>query len=399
MKNTRWLIVVMFGLILLAPAAQMVLRLVPEPELTGFTSRAELFPLNWRNWSTGKFQARFDLWLRENIGFRAVGIRTDSQINFSLFNESAIKTADVPVIGRDGFLYARAYIDAYNRRKGSPLRSAANFAADIRRLQDILLKRGKAFVMVISPSKAEIYPENIPSRFLSPSTRMRESDYQLLLPALQKEGVRFVDGHAIFLERKCREKWLLFPPGGIHWQEYGAWHVLDRVLTELETQLNRSLVRPTCDTILSDITAPEKGEADIAAVLNVWKPPQWPQILPRPRFSQSTEKNAFRPDFLLVGDSFVFGLINLINSQRICRNMDMYYYFSTLYQYPSGIVKKLNKSKIDWEDDVFSKDAVVLEINEILLDSKSWGFVKNALEYLDKGTRTDLLKGSRPDGH
>jgi len=361
----------------------MVFRLVPEPKLVGFTTRVKLLPLNWKTWSTGEYQLRCERWLQEQIGFRSAGIRTDSQINYSLFRESAIKTADVPVIGKDCYLYSRIYLDEYNRRKISQLKSPGEYARDLRRLQDGLWKRGKAFVLLIAPSKAEICPEYIPARFLAPSTRGRQSDYQRLLPALQKEGIRMVDGHAVFMEQKVREPWLLFPPGGIHWQEYGAWQILDRLTRELESQMRRPLAKIACEDIPSGGVEWSKGEADLAAVLNTWAQPQWSQHLPRPRFRLKEDADACCPSLLMVGDSFMFGLINLVNHYKTARKMDFYYYYGTLYSYPSGKIEKLDKGRVNWNQDVFARDAVIIEMNEILLDSKAWGFVEDALKHMD----------------
>ncbi len=379
------LIIGLFGVILAAPVLQMKWRLVPEPKLVGFTSGSGLRPLTWHTWTSGAYQKRFDRWLQESIGFRAAGIRTDSQINLTLFNESAIKTADRPIVGKEGILYAQAYLEEYNRRNGSQAASAAEFARDLRRLQDGLQKRGKAFVFVIAPSKAEVYPEFIPSRFLSPTTRANKSAYQQLLPFLRKEGVHLVDGHSLFLEQKLREPWLLFPPGGIHWQAYGAWQVLERMTGELESQLGRPLARISCEGVAADAVSWRQGEADLAAVMNVWVPPRWSLRVPRPKLHADPGVAALRPSLLLVGDSFAEGLTALMNGYGTTDLLDYYYYFSKHRSYPSGKVMPLEKAKIDWERDVFGKDAVVIELNEILLNSKAWGFVEEALKHLDEG--------------
>ena len=382
MKKIRPYLVALFGLLLLAPGCQMIWHVFPQPKLIGFTSGADRLPLTWRNWSKGRFQSAFDTWLGQSIGLRAVGIKTDCQINYSVFRESAIKTADVPILGRNGYVYARCYVDAYARRRAWSFRDVDEYAKDLRRLQDELEKRGKAFIFMIAPSKAEIYPENIPARYLSPSTQDRRSDYQRLLPALEREGVRVIDGHALFLEWKEQDQWLLFPPGGIHWQQYAAWRIYDLMTEELESQLDRPLARVVCNGIAEDGTDWSRGEADVTRVMNIWTSPQWPQRLPRPRLSASQDPDATYPNLLLIGDSFMKGLLEIPERYKTYSRMDYYYYFGTHYAFPSGKIRHAKDEAHDWREDILSRDAVIIESNEILLDSKAWGFLEVALDAL-----------------
>ena len=88
---------------------------------------------------------------------------------------------------------------------------------------------------------------------------------------------------------------------------------------------------------------------------------------------------------MLVGDSFMFGLIDLMNRCGTVGPTDFYYYFGTRYRYPAGGVRENIRNKIDWEQDILSRDAVIVEINEIMLDSMAWGFVKEAQEHMGDG--------------
>lgn len=396
MPTARPTAIALFCLILAAPPAQMLLNFTSEPELTGVTSNAALPSFSWQQVSRGAFQTAFETWLNQHMGFRAHAIKTDSQINLELFRESSIKTADVPIVGHENFIYARIYIDDLNGRRYVQPIAPETIARRLRRLQEALRERGKAFVFVIGPSKATLYPEYIPRRFLVDSAPTNASYYARMVAALSAEGVRTVDAHALFVEQKRQSPWLLFPPGGIHWLAYGAAFAAERMTQELEQQTGRPMTHVRSETVYAAAPSPGAGETDIALLLNTWTLPPWNVAVPHPRFRSSSEGNVYRPRVLMVGDSFAFGLIDLMDRFKVYGGLDLYYYYSSHYRYPGPVISKLNKPDLDWEREFLSRDAVIIEINEVQLDSAAWGFVDDALRHLDT---TPLDHAAERSGH
>ncbi len=398
MPKTRHLAITLFCLLLALPAVQMLVKVVPEPTLTGVVSDAKRPPFEWRGVSRGDFQTGFETWLNQHMGLRAYAIRTDAQINLSCFRESSIKTADVPIVGRRNFVYARVYIDGFNRRRSTGLTAPEAFAQKLRRLQDGLRRHGKAFVFVIAPSKAEIYPEYIPPRFLDASPPCDDDSYLRLIAALRREGVWTVDGHAQFMKHKRGEPWLLFAPGGIHWLAYGAAFVLEDLTRALEAQTGHPMVHLECESIAAASAPESDDDVDIARLLNTWELPRWDVQVPRPRYRARAVNDVRRPHLLVVGDSFAFGLIDLMKRYDVLEGLDLYYYYSVHYRYPGGASSPLNKDGLEWEREVSSVDAVILEINEVQLDSAAWGFVDDAIKRLDAFPTGAPAGRSNPDG-
>ena len=58
---------------------------------------------------------RIETWLKQNIGFRGTFVKTDNQINFSLFNEFSRSHPRKIILGKDKQLFEEPYIDAFNR--------------------------------------------------------------------------------------------------------------------------------------------------------------------------------------------------------------------------------------------------------------------------------------------
>ena len=76
-----------FVLLLLLPTAQMTFkpfRLVP---LNGAEIRPERPAFSWHSFISGEFQKQFDDWFSTVLGFRGHLVRSDNQLNFSLFRE------------------------------------------------------------------------------------------------------------------------------------------------------------------------------------------------------------------------------------------------------------------------------------------------------------------------
>ena len=387
MSRSNTITLTLFCLLLAVPPLQMILRVFPEETLAGVSADATLPAFSWRDFSAGRFQSGFEAWLGQHMGFRSLAIKTDCQINLSWFRESGIKNADVPIVGRENVLYTRIYVDAFNRCRTLQGFDPEPLARRLRALQDGLRSRGKAFVFLISPSKAEIYPEYIPARFLERPSSVLTNRYAALSDALRRHGVNTVDGHALFAERKAQTSWLLFPPGGIHWLPYSAAFAVERVTQELERQFGRPMVHLTRDNVMA-AEADMGGEStDVAALLNTWVPPRWKTAIPDACFSAKSEPGVFRPDVVMVGDSFACGFITLMQRYNVHSSLDLYYYYSRLQRYPGNATVTIDRNGIDWERDIFGKDAVIVEVNEVQLDSDAWGFVEDALRHL-AGTPT-----------
>ena len=138
------------------------------------------------------------------------------------------------LIGPHLSLIEPAYLEEYClvRHEADELRP---FVQDLRRFQDFCASQGTAFVLVITPSKATLYPENMPAGWLRryhPGPR----DYDHLLPLLRERGIHYVDGHRLTTELKARPPVPVFPIGGIHWGDPTALATTNAALGVLAGQ-------------------------------------------------------------------------------------------------------------------------------------------------------------------
>ncbi len=382
MRVTRLLLIGAFLLLLALPGLQMRYRFIPEVALHGALAEPARPSLALGAWWQGELQWQTEAWLDDRIGFRGHAVRTDNQIGLSVFREASSGARDTPVLGRRMMVYEDSYITAYDGITSHGDRKLRKLARRLRKLQDGLARHGVAFVFLISPSKASIYPEYLPHGFVHPEDQRLPNDYQRMLPMLRREGVHVVDGHVILAEEKARSPHALFPPGGVHWNRYGASVVLRRAWQSLGRQLGRPLVDLQCRAVLEDDEPTQRDqETDGADLLNAWHVGHADWRFPRPDLFTD---GALRPRLVVVGDSFWWVPHALVAEHEMASRYDFFYYFNdpergryggnrAMAAQPAGLYPGMS-----WEY-VFSADAIIVAANEATVGAAGWGFVEAAL--------------------
>ncbi|MDA0990768.1 MAG: hypothetical protein O3A51_08460, partial [Verrucomicrobia bacterium] len=302
--------------------------------------------------------------------------------------------------GKDLWLYETEYVKFYRKPRGIRERDRQKFVTDLKALQDELDARGIVFALVISPSKPEIIPDYLPENIIAErAASQRRSAYDELVPELEAFGVRFFDGRAFFLQLKRDNISPLFARGGTHWTYYAAFLFCQHILQEIQPTLPDNLIVPELGEL--DWQLPQGSDKDLAAMLNLITFNPLTDELPYPTAIISPLPITERPDVLMVGDSFSYTLLDALNTSRSVGKLDLLYYFKRYFDYPEADLDgpvmphvdfqgaKIDRSDIDWDHLLLSRQIVLLEINEILLKSRSWGFVQGALEYLRSDTVTD----------
>lgn len=381
MKKFLLAAAILFSLFLGLPLFQMWTGFPPDYPLQGVETPSTRPETSLSAWWAGSMQAEFDTWLNQRIGLRGLFVRTANQINHSLFGELSKNLGTPVLMGRDGFLFEKAYVDAYQVNGMRPESELENVSSSTRRLQDRLAVDGIAFLLVIAPSKAEIYSEYLPAGTDVKGRSGRRSNYQNMAAHLRKDGVNLVDAHALFLEWKREpDVPLLFAKGGTHWNQYGAARVVSRIMEELRELTGKDL--PTLQVVgaMTNRTIVD-ADNDLGELVNLWsgRPLAGPQIHP----VLETHVGTHSPDILFVGDSYVFTLTNLMDREKLYRKRDTYYYYNRHYFYPVAPNVELDKRQLDLLEEISGRDAIVVEVGEYWLPRIGFGFVRDLLKAYD----------------
>ena len=373
----------LFVLLLLLPTIHSLTGWPEDLPLQGVENEVPAPNLGWRAWWQGTLQPEIDAWLNRHIGLRGRWVRAANQINYSLFRELPGGEGTKVVLGREGFLFEKVYVDTYRRAGQSPDAKLREASAAVRRLQDRLAADGIAFLLVIAPSKAEIYPEYLPKEADVAGRPLRRSNYENMIGVLRQDGVNLVDAHQLCLEWK-REAGtpLLFAHSGTHWNHYGAARVIEQITSRLRELTGKDL--PAMPVIGSKtnqlIMGPDNDLGDLA---NLWSRRQLagPQIHP----VRERQPGTHRPDILFVCDSFGTKLTDLMTRGKLYRQQDTYYYNKRHLFWPRPRPSRLEQDppKQDLLLELQGRDAVVIVEVEYFLPGIGFGFVEELLQAYD----------------
>jgi hypothetical protein len=362
---------------------QTYLRPFPDMILSGAEKKTRPEITSIRDVITGKFQDKVEKWLKQNIGFRGTFVKTDNQINYSVFNEFSRSHPRKIILGKNKYLYEEPYIDVYNRVVISPERVLFDKAVALKKLQDGLKRRNVQFLAIITPSKATVYPEYIPEKYILRDNLGKKDNYDIILPLLARHGVNVLDGRAYFLDLKKQGVTDLFTTSGTHWSLYGAYLYTSGLISRMERLLGRRLARiETIRTVTS--REPIDLDKDVARLGNILFTRSLFTNYKYPVTRPDLKNNAYRPNILLVGSSFCWNILYYLDMNSTCSRMNFFYYFNTDYTYPGKNPSPVDRNTINWERDVLSRDIVIVEFNESQINEAGFGFIELAERSLNR---------------
>jgi len=386
--------------LLALPFLQKTTHLFPRVVLTGSETAVEKPNWSLRSWFSGEAARQFEAYFAKKIGFRGLFVKALNQFNFSVFGEITGNKGTAVLLGKDHWLYEKEYVRHYTDRVGMDPLAMVEFVDALKRLQDGLARHGIAFLLVISPSKAEVYPEFLPDGVSAPShSTPAKNAYEITVPQLSLRGIHHMDAFDLFQQWKPRSE-PLYARTGTHWNYYGATLIVREALRRLARTSGVPIPLPEIASV--NYAQPVGTDEDLELLLNLlWVVPRGKRQTPYPVVETDAVPMNERRDFLLVGDSFSFTLVDALNISRVARTVDLFYYFKRLYSYageddpefPRSHVDAdagpIDYTNLDWQRFLFSKDVVILEMNQILIPERGWGFIDAALQALDAASANE----------
>lgn len=406
MRILTRLFAVIYVATLWLPTLQHAFHILPNVPLYGSEQKPDKPTISVRSWFSGKFQQKYDPWFNYRLGLRPYLVRTYNQIDFALFNMVPKQAGSQVVIGKNGMLYEYVYVEHYNRPGKAGDQMLGKIAQRTRRLQDALQQRGIAMLIVIAPSKVELYPENVPDGMLVPGREDRKTSYDSIVPLLDQYGVNYIDGPRLFKEWKNDYPYPLFPLTGVHWNYLGAARITELIMQDLERLTGKKLPQIEIEDVKVDDQI-RGTDNDLGELLNVWtcgellnlwtfKKDAGPQY--HPVIRRLADESTYVPDILFVGDSFVHTLNELMDEHMLYRQRDTLYYHKRRFTPESPKGAPYNRDLFDMKKDLLGRDALVLEINEYWMPDIGFGFVKDALAFFGKQDAGDDDKAEDAGG-
>ncbi len=366
------------GLLVFWRGSNQWLTLGGGSALSAPAPRFDLAPL-----SSGGTARQCEVWYNERFGLRNLAVRTDNQIYMTPFGEAPHRTEGTTVVVEPGaWLFEQHYIEhgiTASKRPQAGLRAAVR---GIRVAQEKLKKLGIPLLLVIAPSKAEVYSERISPVHLGGRTPKDVlTSFERARPILQQEGVLFYDGPTRFAEWKKAGRQYLFASTGAH-RSYDAtqegWDGLRKLLPP-------SMSHPIPEWTLRSrgLAHPQRYDRDLLALLHLLNELRPVPMVPFPDIvPQTTVPPNQLPRILWVHDSFGHMLIQQLYDGNAARPSEGLYYFASAYRLPERTRLDIDIAKIRWPEFLKQYDAIVVVWTETAFDLDTWGFFRTLNEQL-----------------
>ncbi len=373
MRYIKQLTITLFFIILILPLLQMYGNIFERVKLTGATVLPKKPEFTFVTYSNGTFQKEIKDWLDYYIGFKGYAVKTENQLNFSLFHDISSKSKSKIILGKDGYLFEKNYIDDVNNLTYVSDVQLEHIAKKIKTFQNILAKKDIDTLLLLSPSKASLYKKNIPQKYIDVRQKQVETNHKRLLPYLDKHNVVYVNSHKILKDKKAQTGHETFAKGGTHWNYYGVCIVASEMVNKLELISNKNYTNVDCSNVFFDDV--QYGyNRDLLDLINIWQDDVFNTSTPYVRVTPANDKKTIQPNVLFVGDSFLWQLTTMLRQAGVYTNEDLYYYFNTKYTQPGNVITDVDRTNFDIQHEVYTKDVVIIEGTETAIGDLGLGF-------------------------
>lgn len=274
-------------LILVVPFAGTAIQAVfgdsilKESELSGVSAVPEKPQISWNAVLSGEYQEEAEEYFTYHLFSRRSQTRLYNQLLYSLFNST--DNQDM-LVGRENYIYEKPYADAYLWEM--PAWQETELRENIQKmvlLADRLAERGIPLVVRMSPSKAEVYPEYLPSSYdrfvdMKQSGEYGSSWYDVFVDEIKKTNLPYYDAHELLNVMKAAGE-VVFTKGGTHWSLAPMKEYVNGLNALMEPLLQNNLGR-----MVEESKTVKFGDMGISSDSDIWQicwncfsaPPQYP---------------------------------------------------------------------------------------------------------------------------
>ena len=369
--NRKWVfIIIAYALLLLGIGGQV---LITTENLQGEVAVEENVFSAEGFWN-GTWQAAFEDSFSNELKIREWLIPVRNQVMYSVFNKSPNKNI---VIGKDRNLYEEEYV-CFESQIYAPM-TAENVNVLVEKLDTIdkaLDAKNKHLFIFITPSKAEIYREDVPDKFnMIAPTEQQESTYSLFINALNQTDIAYYDSTEDVRAMKDNVEFRVFPKTGTHWSRVTGNMCAVRLADAMEEQLAINL--PEITVSYQECEEPLHPDTDIFNSLNLLEKAEGPFYEPIVKVVDSDREEL---TILARGGSFMGQSLSCLTNNNFFENN--YYLENTVVRRSedsyAGTFNSYDELPIG--EMIEKSDIIFLEVNEEAVNRMSFGFIDYLLD-------------------
>lgn len=371
MKSKIFFIGCCFVLMCMGVSGQLLMQ---NGNLQGETVTEERVGISFENIWSGRWQTEYEEYFADNLKIREWLIPVRNQIMYSVFKTSPNNNI---VIGKNQNLYEEEYVCFETQIYQAMAAEEVDELVDkLKKIDTALKKKGKSFFIFITPSKAEIYYEDVPENYLliAPDTK-NESTYSLFIKALSESSIAYYDSTPEVRRLKEISEFHVFPRTGTHWSCLTAAICAEKLADSMEEQLSINL--PECMVEYEQCEEPVFPDTDIYDVLNLWEKPDEAFYKP---IVEITDEDKGEYTILARGGSFMGASLNRMIQENYFSKS--YYIENTFAVCPEGTYSGNFDSYdiLPVREMIEDSDIIFLEVNEEAIPRMSFGFIDYILD-------------------
>ena len=346
-----------------------VRRALASPRLHDIAEPLRRPLLRPTTWWGGEFQRVFEPWFGSLIEPRGWIVQLTNQVYYTVFAMSYMENRQI-IVGRDRYLYELENLEEYCWSADHDAGGAsAPLVAKLSELHHALARRDRLLLFLLTPSKAVTMPEFLPVGLCSrPPAPDRERER--FVASLRQAGIVTIDGPELVQAMKAHDPLPPFPRGGTHWSRLAGARVSAR-LVEAITRLSRRDVGELVIDPPRWNTPPTGSDADLARVLNLWRPPvDYPTGSASRRCRATAAGRNTR--LIAVGGSFLDQILDPIAACALFGRVDSYFYYDLLrFDWMVRRPYRVDRAAIKWRDELDQPTVFLVELNERLLGQEA----------------------------
>lgn len=363
---------VICGVLMLLSAVPPSLQIIPELKLYGVQKIVEKPSMRLSDFYNRSYQTQYEHWLEQHLPLRSYYIRFYSQFKYSLFNKSSL---DYVVIGKDNYLFEINFITSYLKLPPSlPLdrKKIEEKVKILKDIQDYFTKRGKLFVLIITPNKAALYPEYIPEKFSRENEHL-PGDYDNFIYYCTQYNIHAIDMYRLLYNYKQKHHYELFPKGGIHWNSLAITLACQELLSQIQHIYGVDIPQIKIEKIIYS-QSPYSDDYDIIKLMGLFKN-FYEYNHPVPIITIN-KKYSRKYNVSMQGGSFLWGICDFLTSNKVFETINNYFYIIWKQVWPAREQQLFkNKNEIDYHT-VLNSDIFIIEANQEYIYNMGSGFVE-----------------------
>ena len=364
----KQLVLALMVVSLFIPMVQKQFRLVNEKPLKGFFDIAAFPEFTLQSWNAGAYQPQMEKAINENAGFHDWLVKLQCQINYSIFNISKFQTV---IVGKDGYLYDKAYIDGYT---GKDFIGKERIALQVEKAEVVareLKKKNITLLFALAPGKASYFPEHIPDALKQQQPAADSTNYQCYARLLQLSELNYIDLRSYFTSQKSKSKYPVYSQTGVHWGQYACFVAIDTIAKRLEELNHTRLNKPSINSIeLRDtLIRTDNDEGDLMNVFS--ELPHYKMGYLTYRYHRDT--NQTKPNLLAISDSYFSNMVATGCIDSLFANW-------SYWNYNKGVSSDKTDKTFSFKKEIEKRNAILIIATDASLAAFPFGFIDEAYE-------------------